>query len=146
MKRLLIPLFFLACNSHAAGIQKWTDETGQVHYGDSPPAKVTPETVRISRPPSNPGKSLPRFSAESKEQQDQQKGQSSPQQTKAPAPQPSKDQAAEFCAQAQKDLATLNRSNRIRVKSADGSVRLLTTEEIDARRKQSQADIDQYCK
>lgn len=146
MKRLLIPLLFLACNSHAAGIQKWTDEDGQIHYGDSPPAKVTPEAVRISRPPTNPGKTLPRFSAENKEQQDQQKGQPSPEQAKAPAPEPSADQAAEFCAQAKKDLTTINRSNRIRVKSADGGTRILTSEEIGKRREQAQADIEQYCK
>jgi hypothetical protein len=146
MQRLLIPLFFLACNSHAAGIQKWTDENGQIHYGDSPPAQVTHESVRIARPPSNPGKSLPRFTAESQPKPDQQKGQSSPDQAKAPAPKPSADQAAEFCAQAKKDLTVINRSNRIRVKSADGGTRLMTTEEIAERRKQSEADIQQYCK
>jgi hypothetical protein len=146
MKRFLIPLLFLTCNSQAAGIQKWTDENGQVHYGDSPPAQVTHEAVRISRPPSNPGKTLPRFTTENKDQPEKKQDQPSSAQAKAPAPEPSKEQAAQFCEQAKKDLVTINRSNRIRVKSADGSVRLLTTEEIEARRKQSQADIDQYCK
>jgi hypothetical protein len=146
MKRLLIPLLFLTCNSHAAGIQKWTDENGQVHYGDSPPVKVKPEVVRISRPPSNPGKSLPRFSAETKDQPNEQQTQTSPEQEKAPVPAVSKNQAAEFCDLARKDLATINRSRRIRVKTPDGGVRLLTAEEIDARRKQSQTEIDKYCK
>jgi hypothetical protein len=145
VKRLLIPLLFLACNSHAAGIQKWTDENGQVHYGDSPPAQVNPEAVRISRPPSNPGKSLPRFATENINKKDDKQDQSPSQQAKEPAPEPSKDQAAEFCAQAKKDLATINRSKRIRVKSADGSSRFMTTEEINERRKLSQSDIDQYC-
>jgi hypothetical protein len=145
MKRLLIPLLFLACNSHAAGIQKWTDENGQVHYGDSPPTQVKPEVVRISRPPSNPGKSLPRFSTENKAQQDKKQADAPADQAKAPPPEPSKEQAAEFCAQAKKDLATFNRSKRIRIKSADGSSRIMTSEEIAERRKQTQSDIDQYC-
>lgn len=146
MKFLLIPLLFLTCNSFAAGIQKWTDENGQVFYGDNPPARVNPEVVRISRPPTNPGKSLPRFSTESNENKDEAQGQPAAEQAKAPAPEPSKDQAAEFCAQARKDLTTINRSNRIRVKSADGTTRLLTAEELDARKKQTQTDIDKYCK
>ncbi len=146
MKHLLIPLLFLACNSYAAGIQKWTDENGQVYYGDSPPAQVSTEQVRISRPPSNPGKSLPRFNAESDASQDNATDQAPPAKAEATPPEPSKNQAAQFCEQARKDLAVINRSNRIRVKSADGSSRLMTTEEINARREQSKADIDQYCK
>lgn len=145
MKQLLIPLLFLSCNSYAAGIQKWTDENGQVYYGDSPPAQVTTEQVRITRPPSNPGKSLPRFNAESNSQQDEETDQTDPAQADASPPEPSAEQAAEFCAQARKDLAVMNRSSRIRVKAADGSSRLMTTEEIDARRKQTQADIESYC-
>ena len=146
MKRILVPFLFLACNSYAAGIQKWTDENGQVYYGDSPPAQVTTEQIRISRPPSNPGKSLPRFNPSDNAQQEAGSEASSPKQADATPPEPSKQEASEFCAQARKDLGIINRSNRLRIKAADGSTRLMTSEEIDARRKQTEADIEQYCK
>ena len=38
MKVLTALVFLLACNnSFSDTIQKWTDESGQVHYGDNPP-------------------------------------------------------------------------------------------------------------
>ena len=47
MKRLL-PLFVLALiglNAHA-GLNKWVDAEGKVHYSDTPPPEVKTETVR----------------------------------------------------------------------------------------------------
>lgn len=146
MKRLIIPILFLACNSHAAGIQKWVDENGQVHYGDSPPARVSTEAVRVSRPPTNPGKTLPRLNTDSKKADENTPAESSPDQVNAPPTEPTQDEAKEFCARAKKDLLTLNKSNRLRLKLADGTTRYMTQEEVAARRKQSEEDIKSYCK
>jgi hypothetical protein len=145
MKHLIILFLFLTCNSYAAGIQKWVDENGQVHYGDSPPTQVTTESIRISRPPSNPGKTLPRINSNSEAKADDQQAQPAAKQPAA-APEPSAEQAKQFCEQARKDLVTINRSNRLRLKLADGTTRFMTDEEISARREQTQADIDRYCK
>ena len=42
MRALAILVFMLACtNSFSDIIQKWTDKSGQIHYGDRPPP-VTP--------------------------------------------------------------------------------------------------------
>lgn len=141
MKRLPILLLFIACNSQAAGIQKWVDENGQVHYGDSPPAQIKAESVNVTRPPSNPGKPLPRFSGSDAEA----KPEAQHPDQKPPA-ETSEEQAVQACEQAQKDLAVMNRSTRIRLKQADGTTRYMTAEEIEERRKQTEADIEQFCK
>ena len=46
MRILTLLLFLLACtDSFPETIQKWTDESGQVHYGDKPPA-VPPQNLQ----------------------------------------------------------------------------------------------------
>lgn len=145
MKLLLIILFFISCSSYAAGIKKWTDENGQVHYGDSPPVKTKSESIRVNRPPSDPGKPLPRFTGSKPEAENTaETTDTPPEQDKIP--ETTAEQAAQQCKQAKKDLATLRRSNRIRLKSDDGKVHYMTPEEIAERKKQSQEDIDQFCK
>jgi len=143
MKRILFLAIFISCNGYAAGIQKWADENGQVHYGDSPPAQTQTESIRVSRPPSNPGKALPRFTG-SKDAEDAATETGS---TKKQAQtETSEEVDNQQCAQAQKDLKTLNRSARIRLKLDDGTVRYMSQEEKDERRKITEEDIKQFCK
>ena len=143
MKRSLILAFFISCNGYAAGIQKWVDENGQIHYGDSPPAKTQTESVRVSRPPSNPGKALPRFTGSQSEESGDQTAdnQQAPAQQETPA-----EVAQQQCEQAKKDLKTLNRTSRVRLKMDDGSIRYMTKEEREQRKKVSEEDIKQFCK
>ena len=143
MKLLLIPLLFLACAVHASGIQKWVDESGQVHYGDSPPSNANAEQIRVSRPPANPGRSLPRLGDNA--QDSEEAGQTQADAPPSTAPEIPADEQAQFCAEARQDLRTIERNQRIRLRQADGSTRLMTSEEIQQRREQSQADVDRYC-
>lgn len=55
-------LCLLVTNAHAQPVYKWTDESGQVHYGDSDSQAKNSKQVSISQPPpinklppSNPG-------------------------------------------------------------------------------------------
>jgi hypothetical protein len=146
MKQLLILAFFISCNVSAAGIQKWIDENGQIHYGDSPPVKAQSEPVRVSRPPTNPGKALPRLNSPENAEADttpQQDG--ATQQKKAPT-ETTAELAKSQCEQAKKDLSTLKRTSRVRLKMDDGSVRYMTAEEMEDRKKLSEEDIKQFCK
>jgi hypothetical protein len=146
MLRLLLPLLLFASSLNAAGIQKWIDESGQVHYGDSPPTQVNTESVRISRPPTNPGPPLPRLRNENPTQAEADTPDPEQAQPDSNIPQPTPDQAAEFCEQARKDLNVLNNSQRIRLRSTDGGSRFMTDEERETRKEQTQADIDRYCR
>lgn len=46
----LVSLSLLTSSSYAAGIHKWTDAQGNVHYGDKPPENTSTNTVKIRGP------------------------------------------------------------------------------------------------
>ena len=139
--RYLIYLMFLASMTLNAGtIHKWVDEEGNVHYSDAPPISVKTKGVRVQSAPSNPGKALPRLS-QPKSSENPESG------TTAAAGNDNipEDQARNFCEKAQEDLRVISNSNRIKLRSADGSTRYMTTEEIEERKTQSEADIERFC-
>ncbi len=139
MRFALIPILLLACTAHAGSIHKWVDEDGNVHYGDAPPVTAKTENVRVLSAPSNPGRALPRLGDNT--------GDDTAGGTTAAASDDTvpADQAKIACEQAQEDLAVINRSSRIKLRSADGSERFLSTEEIAERKERAEADIDRFC-
>jgi len=140
--RYLIYLTLLASTSLNAGsIHKWTDADGNVFYGDAPPISAKTENVWVQSAPSNPGRALPRLSSpDSDAESGSDNSATASNNDGVPA-----DQAKAICNSAQQDLEVIMSSNRIKLKLADGSTRYLTTEEIDERRTQAEADIDRFC-
>jgi len=144
--RVIICLFILASSSLFAGeILKWVDEDGSIHYGDAPPISVETERVRVLSAPSNPGKALPRLSTDSSTGNSNKKGtdvasSDAQDDLKLPA-----DQAKIACEEATADLKVMNRSSRIRLRSADGTTRYMTTEEIDVRRENAEKAVSLHC-
>ncbi|MBT8433995.1 MAG: hypothetical protein KJN95_05015, partial [Gammaproteobacteria bacterium] len=98
------------------------------------------EGVRVQSAPSNPGKALPRL-APPKSSEDTGSG------TTAAVDNNDipEDQARVACEKAQEDLKIISNSNRIKLRSADGSTRYMTTEEIEERKIQSEADVERFC-
>jgi hypothetical protein len=131
MKVLIILSVLFSASLSASGIHKWVDSEGNTHYGDAPPVSSKTEQVRVQAVPSDPGKTLPRLA---KDKQDKAGGSEEP-----------ADQAAIACQQAREDQAIINSSSRIQAKSADGSLRYMTTVEIANRKEKSEADIEQFC-
>ncbi len=141
--RIIICLIILTSSSLFAGsILKWVDEDGNIHYGDTPPIAVETERVRVLSAPNNPGKALPRLSTDGSTGNSNNRGTNVANQEnfKLPA-----DQAKIACDEATADLKVINSSNRIRLRSADGTTRYMTTEEIDARRKIAEKDVSRHC-
>ena len=140
--RYSIFLMLLASMSLNAGsIHKWVDEEGNVHYGDSPPAQAKTEGVRVQSAPSNPGKALPRLSTTSAADNNDTTSTGSPA-GEADVPE---DQAKIACDNAQEDLKIINSSSRIKLRNTDGSTRYMTTEEIEERKTQAEADVERFC-
>lgn len=140
--RYSVFLILLASMSLKAGsIHKWVDEEGNVHYGDSPPVSAKTEGVRVQGAPSNPGKALPRLG--SPETSTSAAGGSTD--AAASGEQVPEDQAKLACEAAQEDLRVIGNSSRIKLRSADGSTRFMTTEEIEERRTQAEADVERFC-
>lgn len=141
--RYSVFLILLASMSLNAGsIRKWVDEEGNVHYGDSPPATAKTEGVRVQSAPSNPGKALPRLGSSG----DSDSSDGDATDTAAGSNEVPSDQAKIACDNAREDLNVINNSARIKMKSGDGTTRYMTTEEIEERKSQSEADIKRFCK
>ena len=139
--RYLIYLMLLTSMSLNAGtIHKWVDEEGNTHYGDAPPVSAKTEGVRVQSAPSNPGKTLPRLSSPDRSQAAAGGSGDAAQNGKVP-----EDQARIACEKAQEDLRIINNSNRIKLRAADGSTRYMTTEEIEQRKAESEADVERFC-
>lgn len=47
MRHCLLILWFLIFSAADAGIYKWVDEGGKVHFGDRPPSTASSETVSL---------------------------------------------------------------------------------------------------
>ena len=136
--RYLIYLSLIFSTSLSAGsIQKWVDDDGNVHYGDAPPVSAKTKEIRVLSAPSDPGKALPRLSADGKV--------NSASGTKDDGSKVPEDQAKAACEAARQDLKVITSSNRIKLKSADGSTRYMSTEEIEERRKVSEGDVEKFC-
>ncbi|MFT5502724.1 MAG: hypothetical protein ACI845_001387 [Gammaproteobacteria bacterium] len=131
MKYLYLLLLLFSASTFAGSIHKWVDENGDVNYGDSPPAQTKTQPVRVSGPPSNTGKALPK-SVDPKADTNRAGN--------VPA-----DQAKIACDQAKADLKVIKNSSRVKLKQADGTERYLTTEEIGQRRDDAAKDVDQFC-
>ena len=141
--RYSIYLVLILSTSLGAGtIHKWTDEDGNVHYGDTPPVSTTSETVRVQSAPSNPGKALPRLSTQ--DDSDSASANSGADNAGDSSGVPA-DQSELACQRAKNDLKVINSSDRIKLQAADGTSRYMTSEEIDERKQQSQSDIDKFC-
>lgn len=143
MKRFIIPIMFIACNSYAAGIQKWTDESGNIHYGDTPPIKAKTESISVSRPPSNPGKPLPRLTTSDSVSDSETK--TAETNAKQKQDRTTDEVNKQVCEKAKENLEIISSSSLIRLQLKDGSERVLTDKEIDERRLKLEQDIKQYC-
>ena len=130
MRFLIFLSILFTAGLQAGSIHKWVDSEGNTHYGDAPPAATSSQQVRVLSAPSDPGKALPRLANDDE--------------TEATSEVPA-DQAAIACQQAREDLEVINNSSRIQLKSPDGSLRYLSTEEIATRKEKSEADIEEFC-
>lgn len=126
-------------NVQAAGIKKWIDADGHIHYGDTPPRSIQTQIIKPTKRPSNLGKPLPRLKISD----------TSDDQTKSAPPLSTSlepEQAKEICDAAKKDLSVIQNSTLIQLRSADGSLRYLSKDEIKQRQERSESDIEKFCK
>ena len=144
MRYSIFLLVMISVSLNAGEILKWTDEDGNVFYGDAPPIDAKAEPVRVIRAPSNPGRALPRLGGNTGTNSNDSGGnRNASNQQAGNVPE---DQAKIACQYARDDLKVIKRSNRIRVKSADGSERYMTSEEIAARKETAEEDVSRYCR
>jgi len=138
---LITTLLVLSGNASAA-IYKWKDEAGLVHYGSMPPQGIKAQRMGVSTaftpaPPKNTAKPDSKETAASGEKETPEDGKKDKY---------TKQQHDTLCNNAQKDLATMNKGGRLRVKQEDGSTAVMTDKDRQERMKRMQSMVTKHCK
>ena len=135
----------LATASAHAAMYKWTDQNGNVQYGQFPPTGVQAERISASgtthKVEAPAGKSPQQRLQEMEQQQKQQEGEA----TEARVAQERKDLRQQNCKIAQKNLAVLKEGGHHRVRLPDGTVTYLTDEQKQQRIDQANQQVKDNC-
>jgi hypothetical protein len=135
----------LATTSANAAMYKWTDQNGNVQYGQFPPTGV--ETKRISASGTThevkpPDSKSPQQRLQELEEQKKQQGE---QEAEAAATQQLAAQRRNNCELARKNLAVLQEDGHHRVRLPDGTVTYLTGEQKQQRIDQANRQVKENC-
>jgi len=143
MKKYLFAFLILSATSADAGLNKWVDEHGKVHYSDQPPpVGAEASTLRNAPPPASPSaptKSFAEREAELKkarQAQTEAAGKTTQEQSNTEA----------NCITAKQTLYSLQQGGRLVEYDEKGERRYLEDEERQQRANQAQAEIDKWCK
>ncbi len=132
--RRLITVFMLlsATTAWASGYYRWVDEKGAVHYSEIPPAEGAASIQEVGSPSGS--LSTPKEDNVSVQ----------PKPVKQ-APEKT-DLKSKNCKIAQDNLEVMNRSKDIHVTGENGEKRILTKEEVELKKLETEKDIEIYCK
>ena len=128
----------------AAGVYKWVDEDGVVHYSDKKPDHQSSQQLNVRTAPAPGAQDRPSAQEQNKALTDKQEVEKLRQQQATETAQAEARQS-ERCDAVKKNLETLSTTARIREKGDNGELRYLTPEEILDRKKQSQSILDNEC-
>lgn len=139
-------LVLLAIGAPAmAGMYKWVDEQGNVHYSQQPPPGQQAETVKAPPPPpSGAADEAARWKkqAEDFEERQADRAKAADEAQKAEA---QEEQRKANCEIARKNLQTLTSRGQISIKEGD-TYRRLPEEERQAKIAEAQKQVDEFCK
>ncbi len=146
---VMVMLLATTTIAHAAGLYKWTDDKGQVHYTQLPPTarpakELTPERSPVTEPPQTTAK-------EQAEQTEQAQAASDAEPTALPKGMTQDAQAEDAksqrkrknCESARANLAIVETSKKII--GPDGTLVRLSPEMREAKVKESMEQIRLYC-
>jgi len=150
-------LFFLAIifisNYCYSGVYKWVDEQGNVHYSQQRPSNVQAERMNVQNYAPEDTSSYKRPGSktdaeDNKAQTADDKNKTSDTETpeKKPESKADKKRRLAACAQARKNLATMQSVGRIRSKDKDGNASYISQQQKEAKMQQSRDLISKYCK
>ncbi len=153
---LLLSALAISSTGSLAGIYKWVDAEGKVHYGQQRPANETAEKMTVQQYAPQDSSTYKRPGTQSSDDQtgeklaDDAKNQT---QDKPPIkPEKKKESKADkkrrlaACAQARSNLSKMESIGRIRSKDKDGNVTYVSQKQKEARMKQARSLISKHCK
>ena len=122
-----------------AKVYKWTDESGQVHYGEQP-GSIDAETVTIRQNETTKPRPIKKVDKESK---DDAAAVKEPEMVEAKIPAKEK---SHLCKQAKGDIEAINSRGRMREINKKGEYIYLTEKQKQARISAANKRIKKYCK
>ena len=141
-KTLLLIVTFAVAATASAEIYKWTDDQGNTHYSDKPPAtqaevldikseRTDPEYIaRLTAPPKPDPQRETIIAAE----EDRERLEAEREETRQ-----------RNCERAKKAFNSLLSATRIYEPMPDGERRYLNEEEVEQRKDSAQADVNEWC-
>lgn len=130
-----------------AGIYKWVDEQGNVHYSQQRPANATSEKMDVQKRAPRDESTYNRPGTQGKNKDTTT---DSPSKTAKPEKKPEtkaeKQRRLAACEQARKSLQTMESVGRIRAKDKNGDTVFLSQAQKEEKMKQSREMLTQHCK
>ena len=125
----------------SAAIYKWKDDAGQVHYGSTPPQGTPAQKMGVSTTftpaPSTKAKTSDQKTADGNTTSSDKADEKDPY---------TQQQHDTLCKNARKDIETMNKSGRLRVKQEDGSTAVMSDADRAKRMKTMQEMVKKHCK
>lgn len=131
----------LAATAAAAGMYKWVDDQGRVHYSQSPPMDRGSENIKAEPAPKSSGKTNTKEKTQDNEQEATAKTPEQEEKYKVESDASIK----RNCERAQNKLKTFNSRGQIQVKEGKG-YRMLSEKERTAGIAEARKNIKEYCK
>ncbi|MFW5824542.1 MAG: DUF4124 domain-containing protein [Marinobacter sp.] len=128
----------------AASVYRWTDEDGNVHFGDREPTGHSAERVSVKTGKS--GNSQPRKSPQEQvEALDEREAEREKSESESKVEEARRKQRKARCDTARANLDVINSNARIRVAGEDGEQRYLSQEEIQEKKAEFEAIAEESC-
>ena len=151
-----ISLLTLSSTLSFAGVYKWVDAQGNIHYGQQRPAGTQSESMDVQM---HAPVSASTYQKTGSEKSDEQTGEQTDEKQDGTQPKPEiaektvekKETAAEkkrrlsACAKARKSSATMSSQGRVRSKDKDGNINYLSQQQKEAKIKQYKSLIAKHC-
>lgn len=144
-------LYVLQLSPSIAGVYRWVDQDGQVHYGDKP-GKEDAKKVPIRQHLTTTPRAINKTDNEGNEkslgtsQKNQKNDKMNKQPSAAQKPGISQKEKNRLCNEARNDVAAINSRGRMREKNAKGEYRYLSENERQKRLAAARKKQRKYCR
>ena len=129
---MLLLTLMLSTPALSSGIYKWTDESGNVHYGSQRPQDAQAERMELKVPePASPAEELEEEENNEAELSEEDRAQR---------------QRDIYCSNENSRLKSLQKNQQIHEMDASGKVKKLTAAERNERLSKLKSNISRYCK
>lgn len=149
----VIGLLTLSSTLCIAGVYKWVDAEGNIHYGQQRPANTQSESMNVQmHAPVNtstyhkPGAEKSDDQAEKQEDGTEQKQETDAKPEEKKVTPAEKQRRLAACTKARRSLSTMSSQGRIRSKDKDGNITYMSQQQKEAKIKQHKSLIAKHCK